>query len=289
MSVSLPWAGGRRPGWAGELARGRWPLVAALWSLAVLASAAQIYLREAHRGTPAAWPAVLLANLLAWLPWLLAVAPALRLERRVPIIGPGWRRGVALHLALAVGFAAAFLLYLSVFHLLYLERSALSPAVLRAEYAEQLGRFFLTATTLYLAIVVAGFAERSWREARAGSRPRATGGPPAAAPAEALVVRSTGRLERIDPAEIRWIGAEGNYARLRLPGRSLLHRSSLAALAEELADRRFARIHRSVIVNLRHARSLERRSHGDAILVLDDGSRLKVSRTYRKAVAALDF
>ena len=61
--------------------------IACLWAAAVLASAMQIYLRELSYGVRAPWLAVLLANLLAWLPWLLLAAPILRLERRLPIAG----------------------------------------------------------------------------------------------------------------------------------------------------------------------------------------------------------
>ena len=274
----------------GQGATGPWAerrrlLVAGIWSLAVLASAVQIYLRELSDGVAPPWLAVLVANLLAWLPWLLLAAPILRLERRLPLNGPARWRNVAVHLGLAGLVAAAFLLYLALFHLLYLEGVSLplSAAAVRAEYGEKLGRFFLTAAALYGVIVLAGFTERTWRELRLAAAKRAPG---LAAGPGPIVVRSTGRVERIDPVEVRWIAAEGNYARLQLDGRSVLHRASLSALAADL-DGRFARIHRSIVVNLRHVRAVERRSHGDAFVVLDDGSRLRMSRTYRKALKRL--
>ena len=249
----------------------------------------QIYLRELTRGAPPPWAEVLLANLLAWLPWLLLVAPVLRLERRFPIAGPDrWRNGL-LHLASAVAVSATFLLYLALFHLVYLGDGSLplSVAAARAKYFEILGRFFLTATALYGLIVVAGFAERTWRLHRQALQQPIVEDRRRSLDAESIVVRSTGRLERIDPTEVRWIAGEGNYARLQLDGRSVLHRRSLASLSAELGSRRFVRVHRSIIVNLSHVRSLRHRSHGDAVVVLDDGSQLKVSRTYRKALKRL--
>jgi hypothetical protein len=262
-------------------------VIGAVWSAAVLVSALQIYLREVGRGEPASWHEVLLANLLAWLPWLLVVTPALRLERRLPIAGPERWRNLAVHAAVATLVATLFLLYLSLFHLVYLERAPLSAAALRAEYGEKLGRFFLTAAALYGGIVVAGFAERSWRGRRGEPRQEIVGPRGGQPPAAALVVRATGRSERIPAAAVRWIAADGNYARLHLAGRTVLHRGSLAALADELGGHGFARIHRSTVVNLRCVRALKRRSHGDAVLVLDDGGELRVSRTYRKSLRTL--
>lgn len=263
--------------------------IAGIWTAAVLVSAMQIHLRELGRGTPAPWAEVLLANLLAWLPWLLAAVAAPALESRLPITGRQVLRNGVVHLACAAAFSVGFLFYLSWFHLIYLDGVALPPsaAAVRAEYLEQLGRYFMTAAALYAVLVLAGCAERLWDERRR-SRGQGPAQPPGPA-AGALVVRSTGRAERIDPAEVRWITAEGNYARLRLADRSVLHRRGLASLAAELADRGFARIHRSVVVNLRYVRAIERRTHGDAVLVLRDGSRLRVSRTYRKALQRLGF
>lgn len=274
------WLGGRRQLW-----------IAGLWTLAVALSALQIYLREVGRGAAAPWGEVALANLLAWLPWLLAPAPAMWLERRLPIAGQAAWRHAAVHLALAASFSVVFLLYLSVFHLVYLDGLPLplSLAALRAEYAEQLGRFFMTAAALYAAIVFAGRAERNLLEQRRAERRRHAGETVRRTAPTPLMVRSLGRLQRIDPTEVRWVAAEGNYVRLHLETRSVLHRRGLAALVAELADQGFVRIHRSTIVNLRHARALERRSHGDAVLVLDDGSRLKVSRTFRKVMERNGF
>jgi len=70
-------------------------------------------------------------------------------------------------------------------------------------------------------------------------------------------------------------------------GEEFLYRSSLATVANRLDPFRFVRIHRSSIVNLRSIAILERRSHGDFGVVLKDGTRLVMSRSYRSHVEAM--
>jgi two-component system, LytTR family, response regulator len=48
---------------------------------------------------------------------------------------------------------------------------------------------------------------------------------------------------------------------------------------------RFARIHRSTIVNLARVTKVEPYLHGEYILVLPGGTKLKVSRGYREVIA----
>ena len=54
----------------------------------------------------------------------------------------------------------------------------------------------------------------------------------------------------VSVAEIDWIEAFGNYARLHTGQRTHLIRETMATLERALDARRFARIHRSTIVNL---------------------------------------
>ena len=63
--------------------------------------------------------------------------------------------------------------------------------------------------------------------------------------------------------------------------------SGLAAVASRLDPFRFARIHRSSIVNLRSIALLERRSHGEFAVVLRNGTHLMMSRSYRAEVEAM--
>jgi two-component system, LytTR family, response regulator len=96
-----------------------------------------------------------------------------------------------------------------------------------------------------------------------------------------LVVKSTGTTRFIRVTDIDWIEGAGVYVNLHIAGKELLYRSSLNELADHLDPMRFIRVHRSSIVNLDSILELQPISHGEFELVLKDGHRSRVSRTYR--------
>ena len=103
----------------------------------------------------------------------------------------------------------------------------------------------------------------------------------AARPLDRLVVKSGGSTRFVRVADIDWIEAAGVYAKLHVGGKQLLYRAALNELAERLDPARFVRVHRSAIVNIDSILHLEPISHGEFELVLKDGSRSRISRTYR--------
>lgn len=108
---------------------------------------------------------------------------------------------------------------------------------------------------------------------------------PAREPAPArFVVKSSGRVFFVPVAEIDWIESDGNYARLHAGGRTHVVRETMASLEQRLSSRRFARIHRSRIVNLERVRELRARGNGEYDVVLGDGTRFRIGRAYRQEV-----
>ena len=101
------------------------------------------------------------------------------------------------------------------------------------------------------------------------------------------VVRDRGRVTFVRHSEIDWIGAEGDYVRLHAGARSWLVRETMTSAESRLAGRRFLRIHRSAIVNVDRIRELRASENGDYAVFLADGTELRLSRTYRDAVARL--
>jgi two-component system, LytTR family, response regulator len=99
-----------------------------------------------------------------------------------------------------------------------------------------------------------------------------------------LVVRDGRRTHVVPHADIVWIEAEDYCARIHLRGRTLLVRQSLRALAGCLAPSEFVRVHRSAIANVACVRAIEPVASGDQRLTLDEGTVLRVSRTYRAEV-----
>jgi two-component system LytT family response regulator len=96
-----------------------------------------------------------------------------------------------------------------------------------------------------------------------------------------LVVKSGGTTRFIRVIDIDWIEAAGVYVTLHVAGKELLYRAALNDLAERLDPRRFVRVHRSALINIESVLQLEPISHGEFEAVLRDGSRPRVSRTYR--------
>ncbi len=100
-------------------------------------------------------------------------------------------------------------------------------------------------------------------------------------PLDRLVVKSGGSTRFVRVADIDWIEAAGVYANLHVGGKELLYRAALNDLAAKLDPIRFVRVHRSAIVNIESILHLEPISHGEFEAILKDGSRARISRTYR--------
>ncbi len=64
-------------------------------------------------------------------------------------------------------------------------------------------------------------------------------------------------------------------------------RESMAALEARLDPDVFFRVHRSAIVNLERVRELQPFSRREHVLVLRDGTRLRLTRSRRERLAAL--
>ena len=96
-----------------------------------------------------------------------------------------------------------------------------------------------------------------------------------------LVVKGSGTTRFIRVADIDWIEGAGVYVNLHVAGKEFLYRSTLNELAGHLDPLRFIRVHRSAIVNIDSILQLQPISHGEFEIVLKDGHRSRLSRTYR--------
>jgi two-component system LytT family response regulator len=113
----------------------------------------------------------------------------------------------------------------------------------------------------------------------------------ATTPLDRVAVRDRGRLVLLDPRDIEWVAADGDYLRINASARSYLVRETLTAMEARLPAARFVRIHRSSIVSVAHIAALEPLPNREFIVVLRDGTRLRSSRSYesrlRRALDAL--
>lgn len=91
-----------------------------------------------------------------------------------------------------------------------------------------------------------------------------------------------GTTRLVPRSAIRWVQAQGDYARLHTVSGSHLVRLPLAALADRWADAGFLRTHRSYLVQL--AAVTELRLAGGGYVVIVDGHELPVSRRHAREV-----
>jgi two-component system LytT family response regulator len=99
-----------------------------------------------------------------------------------------------------------------------------------------------------------------------------------------LMLRDGSRTLLMDPDSIDWVQAQGVYVRLHMQGRHVLVRESLTELSQQLEERGFVRIHRSILVNIARISEIRHRSHGDCSVRLRDGTELTLARTRRAAL-----
>ncbi len=128
----------------------------------------------------------------------------------------------------------------------------------------------------------------AWPPAIPGG-PRAVPGGPRAVPAglrsesddvPSIPVELAGTTRMVPRSAVRWVEAQGDYARLHTIDGAHLVRVSLTTLAERWADAGFVRIHRSYLVRIRLIAELRLTSSG--YLVRVDGVELPVSRRHTR-------
>lgn len=142
-----------------------------------------------------------------------------------------------------------------------------------------------------IAVAAIEAASQSLSAASAVSAPRPT--PPTSLPeptppavASRIVAATASGDATFDVAEIDWIGAEDYYAAVYVRGRQCLLRESLASFEARLDPNKFTRVHRSAIVNLARVRELSS-TPDEMSVILDDGTRLPVSRRRRLQLVSL--
>ncbi len=99
-----------------------------------------------------------------------------------------------------------------------------------------------------------------------------------------FVVKSAGRICFVPAEEVEWIDAAGVYVQLHTKTKTHLLRDTMNRLETQLDPEKFARIHRSTIVNLNLVETLLPKDHGDYFVLLKNGKKLRLSRSYRESI-----
>jgi hypothetical protein len=267
-----------------------------LWTLLGLASSTQRYFADQRfTAAPTTWPRALAASLLAWYLWGLLGLGVAWLGRRFQLDRANFGRYIIVHLGASLDFALVHLVAaVGIQSLLFTTAGTPYP------FAERLLNDF---TVYYhwnvltywaiLAVVHALSYHHALEERRAhaaelegqlrAAREGRVAGEEAAGrgPAERLLVGDDGRSFFVRAADVEWIEAARNYVRIHVNGRTHTLRTTLTALERRLDPARFRRISRSTLVNLDRVRELQPWFHGDAVVILQTGARLTLSRRYR--------
>jgi hypothetical protein len=218
----------------------------------------------------------------------LALVPAVVwLTRRYPLHLDNWRRMLPVHL---LGSLAWSVLHVAgMVALRKLAYASVGDSYDFGAWWREFGYEYIKDVQTYASMVllIEGYRlllRRLQGEASLLSAPDE--GPPVEAlerPARFLV-RKLGRDFLVSAGDIEWLQAAGNYVNLRVRGHDYPLRSTIAGIEGSLDPARFARIHRSYIVNLDQIASIEPLDTGDARVHLKDGSVLPCSRRQREAL-----
>lgn len=106
---------------------------------------------------------------------------------------------------------------------------------------------------------------------------------------ERIAIRSGSGIAFVRAADLDWLESEGNYVRVHIGAESHLVRGTMNEAEEQLDGRKFARTHRSTIVNVDRIRQLMPSAGREYVIVLRDGTRVKLGAQYRENLRRLGF
>ena len=116
-------------------------------------------------------------------------------------------------------------------------------------------------------------------------RPAFVTDPPVFPSADApFVVRGTDRVSILRARDVHWIESAGNYVTVHASGGRLIARETMVHIAARLPSHLFVRIHRGAIINVQELVEIRRWRRGRLVVTLRSGIRLRVGRTYQKAL-----
>ncbi len=102
-------------------------------------------------------------------------------------------------------------------------------------------------------------------------------------PVEKVPVVSAGGTELLDYDQVHYAQADGDYSRVHTYDHSYLCTASLGELEEKLPANRFARIHRSYLVNLSKVSGVRRAAPERLLLQLADAEKTELDVARRQA------
>src|SRR5262249_11504619 len=96
-----------------------------------------------------------------------------------------------------------------------------------------------------------------------------------------FAVKNRDRFVILKANDVDWIESAANYVQLHSNKGIHLLRTALGALESKLDPTMFVRVHRTLIVNVDRVREVIPSEHGDFTIRLEDGTELRMSRSFR--------
>ncbi|WP_417456555.1 LytR/AlgR family response regulator transcription factor [Kordiimonas sp.] len=249
-----------------------------VWFLLALLFSAEGYLVSAYRGSPQAWWPSFGYSLAIFSIWALVSPPVLRLVRQVEERGLPRLRRIGLY---ALGAIIINPLHVALFVLIFWPvYNDAGRIATRLDMGERMiVQNLHTNLIFYCALVLLGVGLHALRARQISS--------PGNPEPKALRLRTKGRVRLMAYNDISWIAAAGNYAEVHTAEGHFLTDDNLASVQARLPEDSFARIHRGHLVRLDAIAELKSLGRGDALVVLRDGTELRLSRRYRERLASL--
>ena len=104
---------------------------------------------------------------------------------------------------------------------------------------------------------------------------------------ERLAIRAADHTLFVPLDDVHWIEAWQNYVRVHAGAAAHLMHVPMSTIESALDPERFARIHRSHIVNIRQIKQCWAVAHGQYVVEMASGTRLQSGRTYGERVRGL--
>ncbi len=101
---------------------------------------------------------------------------------------------------------------------------------------------------------------------------------------ERIAVRTGRSVSFVEVKDVRYVIASGSYIDIHTDEKTIVHRTSLNQLLEDISAPNLVRIHRSTIINLDAVRKVIRSDSGDFEVRMTDDKLLRVSKSYRNAL-----
>jgi two-component system LytT family response regulator len=102
-----------------------------------------------------------------------------------------------------------------------------------------------------------------------------------------ISLKRDGAVVFVSIADIEWVQADGDHLAIHTTREAFSIRETLSEFHGRLPAEQFARIHRSVVVNVARVQEIRSVAKGGYLVVMRDGTQLRSGRRHREAVQRL--